>query len=358
MIQSTRILRFCSVVGLLILASPTRVFAEPPETPPREIPSHDELSREQRRELLSLIEAGQKAYDAGNFQTALEAFEQAFAIFAHPDLTYRIATCHERLGNARAAIDAYSEFLRRVPEAKERGRVEKTIAALREEVAQSRLGRLRIVTDPAGAKVWIDGHRDAHAGTTPIELSVAVGSHQLRIVRDGHHPIVDTVKAPAGQSTVLHFSLRPLASSPSSSTSSSTDSPDSSLQSAHGAESWLGPVILGGVGLAAGITGVYGYAQFSSARDQIEVWDKRKARDEPRPSGYDSTFDDMQTYETVTWTAGLIGAAGLSAAAIWWWVQDDSTGASLSDEQRTRVEFAPSIHASDANWQVSLTGRF
>lgn len=55
--------------------------------------------------------AGQAAYDAGDFATALTHFERARSLYPDPILTYNVARCHDRLGHPREAVEAYRAYL-------------------------------------------------------------------------------------------------------------------------------------------------------------------------------------------------------------------------------------------------------
>src|SRR5690606_23384601 len=118
---------------------------------------------------------------------------------------------------------------------------------------------------------------------------------------------------------------------------------------------------------AAGIFTVYSYTQYASNRERIDIWDARKGGAE-RPSQYDSTHDAMESWETLTWTAGIISVASLASAAIWWWgFRDDATSTSAENAEDPGISIdslaltpgaTPARPADFGAWSFSLSGRF
>ena len=90
-------------------------------------PSNDELTREARTFFLR----GVAMYRRGQYQAAMQAFMAAHRFAPLPEVLYNLAVTAERLGSRRDALDYYREYLRRRPDAPDRGAVERKIAALR-----------------------------------------------------------------------------------------------------------------------------------------------------------------------------------------------------------------------------------
>lgn len=67
-----------------------------------------------------------------------------------------------------------------------------------------RAGTLAVLTDPKGARCWIDGHE---VGATPRTETVAAGRHTVRIVGEGA-PIETIVDVPAGRTVTLSLTPR------------------------------------------------------------------------------------------------------------------------------------------------------
>ena len=262
--------------------------------------SYKELSKTERRELASLIEAGRAAYDNGKFERALRYFKDAHQLFAHPDLQYRIGLCYEKLGEPEEATAHYKRFLEEVPDAEERGRIEQTIRMLEAQMAD-RASKIRVRTTPSNARVFVNDEVSGSAGSTPVELMISAGNYKLIIKKDGYEPVVESVDVPEGQTVVVHYSLTPRPT---------TDGADSAPV--------VGPLILGTVGLIAGTGALVSYFEYTDKRDKIQAWDALKDQGGERPPQYNDTFEDMELFRGVGWATGGVAAASLLGATIWW----------------------------------------
>jgi tetratricopeptide (TPR) repeat protein len=76
------------------------------------------------------FQRGLAAYEHGQFREAIEAFREADTLAPSAQLSFDVARCEERLGNARRAIAAYRTYLQRLPSAHNRTEVEQRIARL------------------------------------------------------------------------------------------------------------------------------------------------------------------------------------------------------------------------------------
>jgi hypothetical protein len=74
--------------------------------------------------------AGEGRFRAGDFRGAIEEFRIADRLVPSPFLTYNIALCNDRLGNAGEAVRGYRRYLEQRPDAPNRALVESRLAAL------------------------------------------------------------------------------------------------------------------------------------------------------------------------------------------------------------------------------------
>ncbi|AWV90193.1 tetratricopeptide repeat protein [Bradymonas sediminis] len=275
------------------------------------IPSHQDLSAAQQQELVDLIDKGQAAFDAGDFAAALASYQDAYALFSHPDLRYRMARCHEYLGELPEAIEGYESFLAATPDAEERGRIEKTVAALKERHRQTLPATLELVVIPADANVFIDGERVSNLQREEgrVEVELEAGAHDIWVGKRGFSDKRQVFQLSAAESKTLAISL---------------DLADAGAPETASGGVPMGPIILGSVGVVSGVIGVVSYTQYASDREQIDQWDAQKGQ-QTRPADYDSTYDAMNTSATLTWASGVVSVASLATAAIWWWGFGDET---------------------------------
>jgi tetratricopeptide (TPR) repeat protein len=125
--------RGAAVALCVVLALPGSTAAAMPVAADRAASPDDPAARERAK---ALVEQGAAAYDNGEYETALAAFQDAAASYASPDFHFNIGLCHERLGEYAAAARSFEAYVRSKPDAPDRAHVEQRIALLRELVAR------------------------------------------------------------------------------------------------------------------------------------------------------------------------------------------------------------------------------
>lgn len=92
--------------------------------------SGDEVAR-------NLFNAGKVAYDAGEYQDALQFFEQAYQRSHRSALLYNIGQAADRMRLDERAITAFRQYLEETPNASNRPEVENRIRALERSLASA-----------------------------------------------------------------------------------------------------------------------------------------------------------------------------------------------------------------------------
>ncbi|WP_104984226.1 PEGA domain-containing protein [Sorangium cellulosum] len=147
-------------------------------------------------------EKGMKLFDAGDYREAYDEFRKSLALKKRKAAMAQAASCLRQLGRYDEALDQYEEVLREYPNlpAKFGADVAIAIAEL------SRLvGTLELAGDtPAGGALFVD---DQLRGKLPLSgpLRVAVGTHRIRVEKDGFEPISAVVDVQAGQKSVAEL---------------------------------------------------------------------------------------------------------------------------------------------------------
>jgi len=77
-------------------------------------------------------DAGRKAFDAGDFVSAIREWKAAAALRPAPRLDYDIALANERLGRTRVAIAYYQRYLVGAPTAPDRAEIEARVSQLQQ----------------------------------------------------------------------------------------------------------------------------------------------------------------------------------------------------------------------------------
>lgn len=85
--------------------------------------SNDEVAR-------NLFQAGKVAFDAGDYEGALQFFEQSYARSQRPGLLYNIGQAADRLRQDDKALTSFRGYLQALPNADNRAEVENRIGAL------------------------------------------------------------------------------------------------------------------------------------------------------------------------------------------------------------------------------------
>lgn len=131
--------------------------------------------------------AAEAAEAREDWEAAITAYEQAYALRPHPSVLYNIARNYEHLGDSRRAADHYQRYLDESRNPPDRAAVERKIATLRalgrRAPPPAGEGRLVVESSVTGAEVWLDGE---NAGVTPLDVSVAPGRHAIAIRAEGH----------------------------------------------------------------------------------------------------------------------------------------------------------------------------
>jgi tetratricopeptide (TPR) repeat protein len=81
-------------------------------------------------------------FEDGRYAPALEALKRAYSLKRLPLLLRYIGDCHDKLGDHREAIKSYRGYLSRSPDAPDRKRVERQIAANEDKLKVAREKRL------------------------------------------------------------------------------------------------------------------------------------------------------------------------------------------------------------------------
>lgn len=274
----------------LITASPAWAAQDPDEL-------LDSLTAEEELQIITLIDEGQEEYDAGNFQQALDIFNELYELFPHPDVNYRVALCYERLGEDEMAVQHYRQFLEQVPDADERGRVEGTIATLERRIGDTS-STVRVETFPIGAQIFVDNPDTAPVGETPQDIQLAPGeSYDLFIKKDGYEPMERSVTVREGESKVLQLTM--------------TDDRGDLAEAPGGVSRWqpIGSVVMFGVG---------GLAIFQSRGHYTNYQEISENRQYLSPS----KREEMERERDLAIGMGALGGATLLGAAAFttWWI--------------------------------------
>lgn len=140
-------------------------------------------------------------------QRSLEAYVDSLRIVRSRNALFNAAIVLEELGRNDEAFNYWTEYLtiEGVPE------TDAAEAKRRQDALRQRVAVLRVTTEPAGARVWLDRKDLAPRGETPIELALPAGAHTLFVEREGYAPVELPREALTGQTVAVEVTLLPVA---------------------------------------------------------------------------------------------------------------------------------------------------
>jgi PEGA domain len=199
--------------GLALPQDAARVALEEP------LPSGDTGDVASGPRATQLVRAARDAYSRFDYDGALERLRQAELALATappvPDVTRLLVDLNLLMGVVEAdrgdvprALEALRVARRLDPTRKalDPGSYRPRVVALYAQAgaAEAHKSRLSVVTEPAGAEVWIDGTR---AGVAPLAVTLEVGSHYVAAVTAGSTPRLEKPLLRAGEDTRLSLLL-------------------------------------------------------------------------------------------------------------------------------------------------------
>lgn len=120
-----------------------------------------------------------RAYQAGQYEAALESFQLAWEIAPSPRLLYNIALCADLAGRSDMAFPLYQQYLL----GDDSDATRRSEAVSRSERLKPRLALVQIESDPAGANIYVDRKELGQFGVTPTTIALPEGEHQLLLER-------------------------------------------------------------------------------------------------------------------------------------------------------------------------------
>jgi PEGA domain len=153
----------------------------------------------------------QKLYKEARYASAIEKFEEAYRLKPHPSILFNIGRCYEQLNEIPRALRSYRDYLKAMPDAKDKEQVTNAILNLERRLKDEGVQQLIVYTDPAGAMVTID---DRNFGSSPAAVELRPGNHLVKISMEGFQPVQRNFVMSAEKSVELSFALKPVEKKP------------------------------------------------------------------------------------------------------------------------------------------------
>lgn len=154
-----------------------------------------------RSEAEAAMQEGAALYKKKSFTEAIDAYRKALFAFPEAPGPYReIAKCHMALKQSAEAIDNFTEYLNRRPDAPEREEIEELLPTLRAQLPKKGKALLSVETDPPGSMVYVIDKNglEQGIGVAPIqEHPVDPGVVKVRAERAYFEPEEQSVSLKA-----------------------------------------------------------------------------------------------------------------------------------------------------------------
>jgi tetratricopeptide (TPR) repeat protein len=207
---------------------------------------------------------GMKAYTLGKFADAIEEFEKAYELRQEPIFLYNIAQSHRQNNSPQRAVFFYRRYLEAEPEAKNRADIEK---------------RIKDMENQLSAKP-----ENLGGGTTPPPAAAPVPV-----------PAPQPAVAPAPPPASSPLIRQPQQPEPGA-------SPGRTLR--------ISGIVVGSVGVASAVTGVFLALHASSLREEAT---------KPGSVYDDDKYQSSQTFRTLGWvTLGAGAAAAVTGGVLYY----------------------------------------
>lgn len=136
-------------------------------------------------------------------QAALEQFFVANRLAPNPNIVFNIALCLDKLGRPEEAFVYYRQLARRPDlEAADRRRVRAALARL-----EPRIARLEVITEPAGAVIYIDRKALGRFGRSPRVVAVKPGQRRVLVEKQKYRPARATARVAKGAKQTVRLRL-------------------------------------------------------------------------------------------------------------------------------------------------------
>ena len=270
----------------------------------------------------------ERLYKQARYAEAIDKFEESYRLKPHPAMLFNIGRCYEQLSDIPRALKTYHEYLKALPNAKDKELVTDAIVNLERRLKEQGVQQVMVYSDPPGASVAIDGKA---CGGAPAAMELHPGNHTVVIAKEGYDTVERAFVMPADRSSELSFSLKvaaPIAANPPSPAVEparpppppppppplvvvetrkpevvATAAPVPGLRS----KAWI-PAVGGAALLATG--GVF-YGLAKGAEGRLRSGDPALAN----PADRATLASSGRTQQTVAFVAGGVGVAALAAAA-------------------------------------------
>lgn len=260
--------------------------------------------------------AGQKLYKQARYADAAAKFEEAYLARPHPIIQFNLGRCHEQLNDLPRALRSYKDYLRQMPDAKDKEAVSESIHGIERRLQDKGVQQVLVFAEPVDALISVDGKP---LGPSPASIELPPGSHEVSVTAANHESEQRGFVLSASRSLDLSFTLKAMtvmtgSDAPIQPVVLPSDLPPPPMVSVGADEAAQRPRVatwvVGGLAVVAAGTsaGLYGGALGQAA----EL--KQMERPGTVQQQYVTRVESLQTGSVVA--AGIAGAAALTTVVL------------------------------------------
>jgi len=149
--------------------------------------------------------AGEMAYRAGDYKSAIQNFRDAQAIVPAPQAAYWLAMALTADGQVPEAIAELKALLASSTAVAKLGSEKIATANTTLDALNEAPGMITLTTEPAGATVGVDG--EVRPGVTPLDVELTPGAHTLTVSEPGYQSMEFELDVPPGSKGEQALSL-------------------------------------------------------------------------------------------------------------------------------------------------------
>ena len=144
-----------------------------------------------------------------SWQKALELYQEAYITYPKAEYVFKIARCHEKLGNLPMALEAYLTFTQYEQSPGITKRVAGEVKRL-EELLSKDHGKVFISSSPKAATVFVDSiSKETMIRQTPATRWLKAGEHSLIYKKDNFLPQEIKIQVEKGSTISVFAGLVP-----------------------------------------------------------------------------------------------------------------------------------------------------
>ena len=281
------------------------------------LPASVQRGKELRRVAERADTEVRRRYDAGDLEGALEAADEAYAVWPNSYTALVRARILGRLGRRADAFAALLVASDLDPTAEELKMIDRGLSR-HGKALRPPMGWLKLSVSPGSPVATVSGQQ-IHP---PRTIGLSAGEHSLSLKAPGHESVETEVRITAGRATVARYALAPAktaAPPPAASSPVAPVKPPPAVEERAPAGASALPWVLVGAGGALALGGVAATVWAGSAADDAERYSSAVPgmSEDERRRRYDEADEAVQTRSAVSYVLYGAGAAAVGAGVAW-----------------------------------------